>query len=223
MGQQFLDLGEQQGPIGSVEQALKRHRERWVIGVDEAGRGPLAGPVSVAAVLFDLEALEWVDGLNDSKQLSAERREALYEQVRACAPAARIVQVSAAEVDVLNILWASMEGMRRAVEALRRTCAEAHAALVLVDGKVPIPKLAAPQTCLVKGDARSLAIAAASILAKVTRDRTMVALDARYPGYGFARHKGYPTAQHRAALQALGPCPQHRRSFRGVTAPSGEG
>lgn len=215
-GQLALGLKSDQG-IGSVETALRARGARWVIGVDEAGRGPLAGPVSVAAVLLDLHDLGWVADLNDSKKLSETRREALFDVVAEKTRHA-VVFVEREEIDSLNILWASMEGMRRAVEAVRGTCDEAGDAEVLVDGNRPIPRFAGKQRCLVKGDGRSWAIAAASILAKVSRDREMVRLDAVHPGYGLAGHKGYPTRAHLAALEELGASDCHRRSFAPVAA-----
>lgn len=208
-----LDAAER---IGDVERALAARGTRWVIGVDEAGRGPLAGPVTVAAVLFDVSETAWVEDLTDSKQLTPARRDVLFDLVRLRVQHA-IVSVGVDEIDTLNILWASMEGMRRAIERLRETSGRAEVE-VLVDGNRPVPGLAGPQTCLVKGDARSLAIAAASVLAKVTRDREMQRLDALHPGYGFAGHKGYPTPSHLSALRELGPCPCHRRSFAPVAA-----
>ncbi len=203
--------------LGSVETALIARGVRWVIGVDEAGRGPLAGPVGVAAVALDLDDLAWMDGVDDSKKLKAAERDGLFERIQTSVRSA-IVMVEREEIDELNILWASMEGMRRAVEAVRASAPELADAEVLVDGNRPIPGFTGAQRCLIKGDARSLAIAAASVLAKVSRDREMVRLDGCYPGYGFAKHKGYPTAAHRAALQELGACPAHRRSFAPVQA-----
>ena len=180
-----------------------------VAGVDEAGRGPLAGPVAVAAVVLD--PARPIAGLNDSKQLSEARREALYPQIIEHALAWHIEFVSAGEIDRLNILQATLEGMRRAVCALRPA-----AALARVDGNRLPHGLPCPAEAVVGGDALDPAIMAASILAKVARDRAMRALHAEYPQYGFDRHKGYPSAAHLAALAAHGPCPQHRRSFAPV-------
>ncbi|MCP5151230.1 MAG: ribonuclease HII [Chromatiales bacterium] len=185
-----------------------------VAGVDEAGRGPLAGPVVAAAVVLDPSRP--IAGVADSKTLSAATREALAERIRAEALAFGLGAASVAEIDRLNILHATMLAMRRAVGALA-TPPE----LVLVDGN-RCPALECPSRAVVGGDRTVAAIAAASILAKVTRDAEMVALDARHPGYGFATHKGYPTAAHRAALAALGPCPEHRRSFGPVRAVLGD-
>lgn len=180
-----------------------------VAGVDEAGRGPLAGPVCVAAVILD--PAHPIGGLNDSKRLSALRREALYPLIVEHALAWRIEFVQADEIDALNILQATMTGMRRAVAALAP--AAQHA---LIDGnRIPdgMPCIA---TAIVDGDASEPSIMAASILAKVARDARMRELHSQYPQYGFDRHKGYPSAMHREALRLHGPCPQHRRSFAPV-------
>lgn len=177
-------------------------------GVDEVGRGPLIGSVVAAAVILD--PAHPIEGLTDSKKLSARRREALDEQIRARAIAFAVAEASAAEVDALNIYHATHLAMRRAIDALAPS-----AEYLLVDGnKLPGHRL--PGQAVVKGDARHAAIAAASILAKVARDAQMVTLDMRYPEYGFARHKGYPTKEHLAALSAHGPLPEHRRSFAPV-------
>jgi ribonuclease HII len=190
--------------------AERRHRSAGraaVAGVDEAGRGCLAGPVVAAAVVLPPGTA--LPGLADSKKLSAEAREALVPRIRRAALAVGVGRCSPAEVDRLNVLWASLEAMRRAADAL-----EIVPDVVLVDGDKEIPDAPWPQEAIVKGDARSLSIAAASVVAKVTRDQIMVSLDADFPAYGWARHKGYPTAAHYAALEAHGPSPHHRRSFR---------
>jgi len=179
-----------------------------IAGVDEAGRGPLAGPVVTAAVILD--PLRPVDGVADSKCLTARRREQLAEVIREDALAWALGRAEAAEIDTLNILQATLLAMRRAVAALARS-----PSLVLVDGN-RCPEFGCPAVALVGGDRRVAAISAASILAKVARDREMEMLDTRFPGYGLARHKGYPTAAHRAALIRLGPSPVHRRSFAPV-------
>jgi ribonuclease HII len=180
-----------------------------IVGVDEAGRGPLAGPVSCAAVILDPK--KSIPGLADSKKLSAARRENLFSIIQHDALAWHIVFIEAEDIDRLNILQATMEGMRRAICGL--PIAAHHA---LIDGnRIPM-NLPCSADALVNGDDREPAIMAASILAKVSRDRHMRTLHAEYPGYGFAVHKGYPTADHLAALQRLGPCPQHRRSFAPV-------
>jgi ribonuclease HII len=180
-----------------------------VAGVDEAGRGPLAGPVVAAAVILEPGG-RW-DGLNDSKQVSAEMRDALYARVLDQARAFAWAVVGPRAIDRLNIRRASLEAMRRAVVRLRVT-----PSLVLVDGNDAVPGLPLPQRAVVGGDARMLSIAAASILAKVVRDRIMERLDHVWPGYGFARHKGYGTPEHLEALARLGPCALHRYSFSPV-------
>ncbi len=180
-----------------------------VAGVDEAGRGPLAGPVVAAAVILD--DLRPIAGLNDSKKLSAARREKLFDEIRAKALCCSIAQASVEEIDEINILQATLLAMRRAVEGLRLKPAK-----VLVDGN-RLPVLDVLAEAIVKGDATVPAISAASILAKVTRDRWCAELDAQYPQYGFATHKGYGTAEHLAALQAHGACPEHRKTFAPVT------
>ena len=177
--------------------------------MDEAGRGPLAGPVVVAAVILD--PARPIAGLDDSKRLSEKKRDALYPQVIAHALAHCVVVVEAEEIDRLNIFQATMAGMSRAVGGLSPRADEA-----LVDGNKLPRDLPCPGRAIVGGDALEPAISAASILAKVTRDRLMVQLDAVHPGYGFAVHKGYPTPAHLDALQRLGPCAQHRRSFAPV-------
>ncbi|MFZ5802131.1 MAG: ribonuclease HII [Candidatus Omnitrophota bacterium] len=185
----------------------RRRRDLKIAGTDEAGRGPLAGPVVAAAVLFLPGAK--IPGLNDSKKLSASRREKLFHAICAQAEVGLGI-VDEIEIDRLNILQASRLAMKKAVLALSRT-----PDLVLVDGR-DILDLEIRQEALVRGDARSASIAAASIIAKVTRDAWMTRLDSLYPGYGFKRHKGYPTADHRRRLLETGPSPVHRRSFAPV-------
>lgn len=180
---------------------------RLVAGVDEAGRGPLAGPVVAAAVILP-ERFE-LPGLGDSKQLSPALRERLFFQIRRQATVG-VGIVTAAEIDELNILQATLKAMSLAVLRLRQA-----PGYLLIDGITPVP-LPLPQQTLKQGDARCASIAAASIMAKVVRDRMMVAYDRRYPGYGFAGHKGYGSAGHLAAIARLGPSPLHRRTFRGV-------
>ncbi|APQ13838.1 ribonuclease HII [Pseudomonas oryzihabitans] len=182
--------------------------EALVAGVDEVGRGPLCGAVVTAAVILDPG--KPILGLNDSKKLSLLRREALFEEIQEKALAWCVARAEVAEIDRLNILHATMLAMQRAVEGLA-----VQPRLALIDGN-RCPKLAVPSSPVVKGDSQVPAIAAASILAKVTRDREMQALDALYPGYGLAGHKGYPTAEHLEALKRLGPTPIHRRSFAPV-------
>ena len=181
-----------------------------IAGVDEVGRGPLAGDVVAAAVILD--PARPVSGLRDSKKLSAARREQLAGEIREQALAWCIARASVAEIDELNILQASLLAMHRAVQGL-----EPQPQYVLVDGN-RLPRWDYASEPVVKGDDRVAAIAAASILAKVQRDGELVELDRQYPGYGFARHKGYPTAAHLAALRALGVSPVHRRSFGPVRA-----
>ena len=179
-----------------------------IAGVDEAGRGPLAGPVCAAAVILDPS---WpIPGIDDSKRLSARRREVLELEIKERALAWSIAWASAAEIDTLNILQASLLAMRRAVLALAQVPDR-----VLVDG-CHSPPLDIPCEAIVGGDGSRPEIGAASILAKVARDRLMVQLDAEHPGYGLARHKGYPTAEHLEALRRLGVTPAHRRSFAPV-------
>ncbi|GAB3034951.1 MULTISPECIES: ribonuclease HII [Oleiagrimonas] len=184
-------------------------RDLRIAGVDEAGRGPLAGPVVVAAVILD--PARTIRGLDDSKQLSETRRETLYERIVERALAWRIVFVECPQIDRINIYQATMQGMREAACGLDPT-----AEYVLVDGNKVPPGLSCEAQAIVGGDGLEPSIGAASILAKVARDRHMQALDERYPGYGFARHKGYGVPEHLDALQRLGPCPEHRRSFAPV-------
>ena len=179
-----------------------------VAGVDEAGRGPLAGPVVAAAVILD--ELQPVRGLADSKTLTAARRERLYHEICAKALCVSIAEASAEEIDRLNILQATLLAMQRAVQGLRLAPKQ-----VLVDGN-RVPALTMPVQAVVGGDATVAAISAASILAKVHRDRLCLELHARFPDYGFDGHKGYPTREHLAALQRHGPCAAHRRSFAPV-------
>ncbi len=188
--------------------ALHYGAEGLVAGVDEAGRGPLAGPVVAAAVILD--DLHPIVGLNDSKQLSAAKRERLFDEIRAKALCFAVAQASVPEIESLNILQATLLAMRRAVLGLRLA-----PKLVLVDGN-RLPVLPMRCEAIVRGDALVAAISAASILAKVTRDRWCVDVDLVYPHYGFAQHKGYGTAQHLAALQQHGACPEHRKTFAPV-------
>jgi ribonuclease HII len=179
-----------------------------VAGIDEAGRGPLAGPVVAAAVILP-EAFE-LPGLTDSKKLTAAKRDKLYYLIRSQAAAIGVGIVSAEEIDRVNILQATLHAMSLAVQRL-----QLPADFMLVDGITPVP-LPLAQKTLIKGDSRSLSVAAASIIAKVLRDRLMISYDRRYPGYGLAKHKGYGTAEHTSAIANLGPCPLHRKTFGGV-------
>lgn len=180
-----------------------------IAGVDEAGRGPLAGPVVAAAVILD--DLNPIKGLADSKVLTPLRRERLYDEIRARALCCSVAEATVEEIDRLNILQATMLAMQRAVQGLRLKPAK-----VLVDGN-RLPRLDMLAEAIVKGDTKIAAISAASILAKVHRDRLCLALDQAFPQYGFAGHKGYGTAEHLAALRAHGACPQHRKTFGPVT------
>ncbi|MDE0331245.1 MAG: ribonuclease HII [Nitrospinae bacterium] len=197
----------------SIERELASAGCSPVAGVDEAGRGPLAGPVVAAAVVLDPG--NPVAGLDDSKKLTPRQREALLPEILAKALAVSLAAAGPREIERINILQASLRAMAAAVGGLRP--APAH---VLVDGNRRIPTLL-PQTPLVKGDSRCACIAAASVVAKVYRDRLMARMDGRYPGYGFGKHKGYPTRDHLAALERFGPCRIHRRTFRSVPAPAG--
>ena len=190
---------------------LRHERALWaqglthIAGVDEVGVGPMAGPLVAAAVILPRECE--VRGIDDSKKLTPARREKLRAEIEACAVAVGVGIVEVRDVERLNTYWAAIEAMRRALAALPVAPEQ-----VLVDAR-RIPGLSMPQEALVKGDARSYSIAAASIVAKVVRDAMMTELDARYPAYGFANHMGYCTADHLAALERHGPCPAHRRSF----------
>lgn len=190
------------------ELRLAEQAARYVAGVDEVGRGPLAGPVTAAAVILDPNNLP--DGLDDSKKLSASKRDVLFDQIIASADVC-VAHASVEEIDDLNILYASHLAMERAVAGLNRR--PDHA---LIDGNMTPKALRCPATALVKGDGRSLSIAAASIVAKVTRDRLMVDLAQQHPGYGWEQNAGYPTKMHRDALAKFGVTPHHRRSFKTV-------
>lgn len=199
-------------PTFRFEKGLMRDGFLPVAGVDEAGRGPLAGPVVASAVILDPRRIP--KGLNDSKQLTAARREELYEEILATADVA-ISSLSAIAIDRTNILKASLEAMRRAVASLPK-CAK----FVLIDGRDVPPGLTCPGKALIKGDARSFSIAAASIVAKVTRDRMMRSAGMSFPQYGFEQHAGYATEVHREAITNHGPCAIHRMSFSPFRLPS---
>ena len=192
------------------EEIIDSRNGRWIAGTDEVGRGPLAGEVVAAAVILDPATP--IPGLNDSKKLSDRQRQQLVILIKERALALAIGRSSVMEIDSLNILQASLLAMRRAVEAL-----PLRPQLVYVDGN-HLPDWRYKAKAIVRGDAKIPAIAAASVLAKVTRDREMEALDSLYPGYGLAKHKGYPTKQHLEALAKLGPSPIHRKSFAPVSA-----
>jgi ribonuclease HII len=200
----LFDLPE--GPDFLMESAARK-RGLWpVAGTDEAGRGPLAGPVVAAAVILDPDNIP--DGLNDSKQLSAARREALFALIMQTATVS-VASSSSRRIDVIDIRKASLDAMRRAVAGLGVV-----PRLVLADGRDVPPGLCCEGQAVIKGDARSLSIAAASIVAKVMRDRMMARAEATFPGYGFAVHAGYATEIHRRAIESIGPCRLHRMSFR---------
>ncbi|MDR7545184.1 MAG: ribonuclease HII [Armatimonadota bacterium] len=197
--------------VRRVVAMFAREREAWiagispVAGVDEAGRGPLAGPVVAAAVVFP--EIQPIRGLNDSKKLRPGEREALYDAIAAAGAWIGVGTADVEEIDRYNILGATARAWGRAIASLPR-----RPALVLLDGNVRA-SMPTPQVTIVRGDATCASIAAASIVAKVTRDRMMIDLDRRFPGYGFRRHKGYATAEHLNALRRLGPSPAHRRAF----------
>ncbi len=206
-------------PYESIETQMRTAGwQGYILGCDEVGRGPLAGPVTAACVAFPNDLgpdFPLFSQLDDSKKLSAKKRDMLVEAIQTHAAAFAIVDISPEIIDTMNILQASLEGMKRAalsvVEKLGATQETAH---IIIDGNKLIPNFPWPQTAYVKGDARAWSIAAASILAKVHRDNLMIEYDAIYPGYGFAKNVGYPTAAHRAALADLGPTPIHRKSFK---------
>ena len=196
-------------PDYSYETAAINSGFSLVCGVDEAGRGPLAGPVFAAAVILPKECPE-IDGLNDSKKLSEKKREALFDIIIEKAVAYKIASASVDEIEEYNILNATFLAMKRAVEGL-----PVAADYAIIDGN-RLPELNIACSPLIKGDAKSLSVAAASILAKVARDRYITELDDKYPEYNFKKHKGYGTKEHLEAIQKYGPCPIHRLSFRGV-------
>ncbi len=189
-----------------IEELWRSRGYEVIAGTDEAGRGPLAGPVFAAAVILPQGLI--IEGLDDSKKLSEKKREKLFDIIKESAVCFGIASASAEEIDRLNILAASQLAMRRAVEMLSVT-----PSLVLVDGNVARDFPVRAET-VIKGDSLSYSIAAASVLAKVSRDRFCVEMDAEYPMYGFAKHKGYPTAEHYTAIAEYGLCPLHRRSFK---------
>lgn len=194
------------GPDLHFEEMALKGGFKHVAGADEAGRGPLAGPVVAAAVILDFQNIP--SGLNDSKKLTALRREVLFEAIMASSFVS-IASSSARTIDVIDIRKASLEAMRKALALL-----QIKPDYALIDGKDVPPRLHCQGMAIVKGDARSLSIAAASIVAKVTRDRMMDHAGLTFPGYGFEKHAGYGTADHRAAIEALGPVSLHRMSFR---------
>ena len=202
----------------TIEEEIKRleemrsfekqyHDRGYIAGIDEAGRGPLAGPVVAAAVILPEDA--FLMYLDDSKKVTEKRREVLFDQIRESAVSYGIGMASPERIDAINILQATYEAMRQAIAALD------PAPAILLNDAVTIPAVGIAQVPIIKGDSKSVSIAAASILAKVTRDRMMKELDTVYPEYGFAKHKGYGTADHIAAIRKYGLCPIHRRSFTG--------
>lgn len=193
-----------------IEERLSS-RKIVVAGVDEAGRGPLAGPVVSAAVVWDYSFFN--PDIRDSKKLSEKMRALLFDYIRKNATSIGVAIVSPQEIDRLNIRNASLLAMRKAVERL-----PVLPGMVLVDGRDPIPTLSIKQEPIISGDDKIFAISAASIVAKVTRDRIMLRYDKEYPGYGFASHKGYPTKKHKEAIRRLGPSPIHRKTFHGVAS-----
>ena len=200
-------------PTLDEEIALLALGHQAVAGVDEAGRGPLAGPVVAGAVVLPVDFRpSWLDGVRDSKLLNSRQREGLFHHIRESGIAWAYGVVSSEDVDALGIAPATREAMLRAIRGLPEP-----PGFLLIDA-VKLPESGVPYKAIVKGDRKCLSIAAASIVAKVTRDRLMTEEDARHPGYGFAAHKGYPTREHLARLRSLGPCPIHRRSFAPVRA-----
>lgn len=196
----------------AIEELLRNAGISPVAGVDEAGRGPCAGPLVVAAVILKDPFAPELAAVRDSKEVPQSQREELFDLIMEIADSVSVISISAAEVDERGVHAANLDGMRRAVKGL-----SIEPAYVLTDGYA-IEGLAIPNVAVWKGDQVVTAISAASIIAKVTRDRTMVELDAKYPEYGFAQHKGYITAAHTAALQKYGPCGEHRTSFSNIAA-----
>ena len=217
----FRELALQEERLGEIEEIAYKSGIFPLVGVDEAGRGPWAGPVVAAAVIFPVGPLPLaLAALNDSKKLSERTRQNLVQPIYEHALGVGIGRVDAPRIDEINILQATFEAMRAAVkialiEASSKITSE-HPPTLLVDGRQKIPNLTYPQRALIKGDARSLHIAAASVIAKTDRDDLMCRFDERYPGYLFSTHKGYGTKAHQRALQALGPCPIHRFSYRPI-------
>lgn len=198
-----------------IESQLLQFGINNIAGVDEAGRGPCAGPLIIAAVILNDPLAKSLGGVKDSKQLSADQREDLFELIKANSLAYSIIEISVEEIDSLGLHKCNIEGMRRAVQAL-----DAKADYVLTDG-YSIPGLSTPNLAVWKGDQVAITISAASILAKVHRDRIMIELDKKYPLYGLANHKGYITASHTAAIKEFGVLPIHRKSFANIAAITG--
>lgn len=198
-----------------IESQLLQSGIKNIAGVDEAGRGPCAGPLIIAAVILNDPLEKSLGGVKDSKQLSADQRDDLFELIKANSLAYSIIEISVEEIDSLGLHKCNIEGMRRAVQAL-----DAKADYVLTDG-YSIPGLSTPNLAVWKGDQVAITISAASILAKVHRDRIMIELDKKYPMYGLANHKGYITASHTAAIKEFGVLPIHRKSFANIAAITG--
>ena len=198
-----------------IESQLLQSGIKNIAGVDEAGRGPCAGPLIIAAVILNDPLAKSLGGVKDSKQLSADQRDDLFELIKANSLAYSIIEISVEEIDSLGLHKCNIEGMRRAVQAL-----DAKADYVLTDG-YSIPGLSMPNLAVWKGDQVAITISAASILAKVYRDRIMIELDKKYPMYGLANHKGYITASHTAAIKEFGVLPIHRKSFANIAAING--
>ena len=196
----------------AIEQLLRNAGISPVAGVDEAGRGPCAGPLVIAAVILEDPFAPELSEVRDSKEVSEKKREELFDLIMKVALSVSVIRVSVSEIDERGVHAANLDGMRRAVNGL-----DVEPAYVLTDGYA-IEGLAIPNVAVWKGDQVVTAISAASIIAKVTRDREMIELDAKYPQYGFAKHKGYITAAHTAALNQYGPCAEHRTSFSNVSA-----
>ena len=198
-----------------IESQLLQSGIKNIAGVDEAGRGPCAGPLIIAAVILNDPLAKSLGGVKDSKQLSASQRDDLFELIKANSLAYSIIEISVEEIDSLGLHKCNIEGMRRAVQAL-----DTKADYVLTDG-YSIPGLSTPNLAVWKGDQVAITISAASILAKVYRDRIMIELDKKYPMYGLANHKGYITASHTAAIKEFGVLPIHRKSFANIAAITG--
>jgi ribonuclease HII len=198
-----------------IESQLLQSGIKNIAGVDEAGRGPCAGPLIIAAVILNDPLAKSLGGVKDSKQLSADQRDDLFELIKANSLAYSIIEISVEEIDSLGLHKCNIEGMRRAVQAL-----DTKADYVLTDG-YSIPGLSTPNLAVWKGDQVAITISAASILAKVYRDRIMIELDNKYPMYGLANHKGYITASHTAAIKEFGVLPIHRKSFANIAAITG--
>lgn len=194
----------------TYEEQMESQGCQMIAGVDEAGRGPLAGPVAVGACILPKDC--FLEKLNDSKKLSEKQRDILYDKIIECAVAWKVVFVSEEEIDKKNIYQATVDGMYRAIDGLT-----IKPDGVLIDA-VPLKSLPCPNSSLIKGDQKSASIAAASILAKVSRDRLMAEYDKQYPMYGFAKHKGYGTAEHIAAIRTYGTCPIHRKTFEPIAS-----